>query len=85
MKCYFTFDEKSGQRVLIPYCWEVCQSDDIRDCTCRSELNFARFERERYNTTIEKRNAEIEALRKEITRLEKRVEFWYKKAKAKKQ
>lgn len=83
MKCYFAYDEKSGNKVLIPYCWEVVQSDDIRDCTCKLALNFARFQSERYNTILEKRNAEIEVLQKEITRLEKRVEFWHKKANTK--
>lgn len=43
MKCYFHFDEKTGKKILIPYCWSVLWSDDIRDCRCESET-FSKFE-----------------------------------------
>lgn len=78
LKCYFTYDEKTRQRVLIPGCWSVVNSNDISDCTCK-KANFNEFEKQRYNEVVKKLNDEISALSKEITRLEKRVEFWHNK------
>ena len=79
MRCYYTYDEKIGEKVLIPQCWGTVHSNDIRDCYCKP--TFAQFERERYNTILKEKNAEIEALEKEINRLNSRVEFWHKKYK----
>ena len=64
MKCHYVYDKQAG-KVLIPGCWSVVMSDDIRDCTCSTgkELTFAQFERERYNQELEKRNAIIKELR----------------------
>lgn len=64
MKCHYVYDKQAG-KVLIPGCWSVVMSDDIRDCTCSAgeELTFAQFERERYNQELEKRNAIINELR----------------------
>ena len=43
MKCHYVYDEIAG-KVLIPECWAVVLSGDIRDCTCRDEnLTFAQF------------------------------------------
>lgn len=67
MKCHYVYDKIAG-KVLIPGCWSVVMSDDIRDCTCSSggeDLAFSQFERERYNQEIEKRNAIIKELRAE--------------------
>lgn len=80
MKCYFHFDEKSGKKILIPYCWSVLWSDDIRDCRCESET-FSKFENQRYNEVLEEKTREIKEMQKEINRLNLRVEFWQKKAK----
>ena len=54
---------EKGEKVLIPGCMAVAISDDIEDCTCRSEDGFVEFERERYNK-------EVKALRQEIKDLE---------------
>lgn len=81
MKCYFHFDEKSGKKILIPYCWSVLLSDDIRDCTCEKLTTVASFEKERYNNELTAKNSEIVELQKEIKRLNLRVEFWQKKSK----
>ena len=62
MKCHYIYTEK-GEKVLIPGCMAVAISDDIEDCTCRSEDGFVEFERERYNK-------EVKALRQEIKDLE---------------
>lgn len=64
MKCHYVYDKIAG-KVLIPECWAVVLSGDIRDCTCSAgeELTFAQFERERYNQELEKRNAIIKELR----------------------
>lgn len=79
MKCYFTYDEKSGQKVLIPQCWGTVHSNDIRDCYCPE--THAEFERKRYNEAIKIKDKEIAEMQREIERLNKRVEFWHKKAK----
>ena len=51
-KCHYIYDKQAG-KVLIPCCWAVVLSNDIRDCTCRNEdLTFAQFERERYNKSV---------------------------------
>ena len=66
MKCHYVYDKIAG-KVLIPGCWSVVMSDDIRDCTCSTgeDLTFAQFEREQYNKELEKRNAIIKELRAE--------------------
>lgn len=64
-KCHYIYDNEIG-KVLIPECWSVVLSGDIRDCTCSSgnnDLTFAQFERESYNRELEKRNAIIKELR----------------------
>lgn len=64
-KCHYIYDKQAG-KVLIPCCWAVVLSNDIRDCTCRNEdLTFAQFERERYNKELEKRNSIIKELQSE--------------------
>lgn len=77
---YWTETEKSGKKILIPYCWSVLWSDDIRDCRCESET-FSKFENQRYNEVMEAKTREIKEMQKEINRLNLRVEFWQKKAK----
>lgn len=62
MKCHYIYTE-DGLKVLIPGCWSVVLSGDIRDCTCCDE-SFEAFERERYNKTVK-------ALRKQVRDLEK--------------
>ena len=53
-KCHYIYDKQAG-KVLIPCCWAVVLSNDIRDCTCRNEdLTFTQFERERYNKELER-------------------------------
>lgn len=58
MKCYFTTDTETGEKVLIPNCWAVVMSNDIKDCYCTSKT-FAGFERERYNEMVNKLREEI--------------------------
>ena len=75
MKCYFTYCEETGERVLIPQCWGTVHSNDIKDCCCATETaNFARFGKKKYNYTIKEKNAEIEALQKEIYQNKQLVE-----------
>ncbi len=64
-KCHYIYDNEV-EKVLIPGCWSVVMSNDIKDCTCSSgneDLTFAQFEREQYNKELKKRNAMIEELR----------------------
>lgn len=72
-KCHYIYDKQAG-KVLIPCCWAVVLSNDIRDCTCRNEdLTFAQFERERYNKELEKRNSIIKGLQSENKYLHKEL------------
>lgn len=32
MKCHYAHVD--GKKYLVPYCWEVINSNDISDCTC---------------------------------------------------
>lgn len=81
MHCYFTYDEKSGERVLIPGCWSVVNSNDIETCTCKP-VNFEkRFEKKVFNEILKSKEKEISELQKEINRLNSRVEFWHRKLK----
>lgn len=63
MKCHYVYDKIAG-KVLIPECWAVVLSGDIRDCTCSAgeELTFAQFERERYNQELEKLSKSYELI-----------------------
>ena len=64
MKCHYIYTEK-GEKVLIPYCWEVVLSGDMSRCTCRSERSFSDFEKEKYNETVRSLEQEIKDLEKE--------------------
>ena len=81
MRCYYTYDEKTGERVLIPECWGTVHSNDIRDCQCDKTVTVSQFEKKAYNEMLTAKNREIKQLQKEINRLNSRVEFWHKKAK----
>ena len=65
MRCHYVWDEKAG-KVLIPGCWPVVLSGDIRDCICKSEfLSETSFENERYRKELTKRNEVIKELQEE--------------------
>lgn len=61
-------DVKGVGRVLIPVCWPVVMSGDIRDCTCHS-TTYAAFERAEFKR-------EVERLKGIITELEEENEFY---------
>ncbi len=79
MKCYYAFDEHTGQKVLIPGCMNVVHSNDIKDCTC-GDWSFSSFEKKRYNELLNERNRVISELEKEVIRLNKLLEKLYNKA-----
>lgn len=81
MKCYFHYDEKTKTKVLIPGCWGTVHTGEIEDCICQDFKSEAGFARKRYNEMIKEKNEEITFLRKEVDRLNKRLEYWHKKAK----
>lgn len=62
-KCKYIYTTK-GEKVLIPECWPVVLSGDMRDCICRKDKTPAVYEKEKYNE-------EVRELRKEISDLEK--------------
>ena len=74
MKCHYVYDKEVG-RVLIPGCWSVVMSNDIKDCTCTVEpISTAGFERKRYNEEIRKRNAIIKDLRRQVEYLQNELD-----------
>lgn len=79
MKCYYAFDEQTGQKFLIPGCMSVVQSNDIEDCVCTIDT-FHQFEKERYNKVLEEKCNEIKGLYEEVIRLNKVIEKLHNKA-----
>lgn len=75
MRCHYVYDKEVG-RVLIPECWPVVHSGDIADCTCHANQNlgFRVFERDRYNSELQKRNAIIKELESEVSRLHEELQ-----------
>nr|DAX66399.1 MAG TPA: hypothetical protein [Caudoviricetes sp.] len=69
MKCHYEKIKGVG-KVLIPGCWSVVISGDIRDCTCHN-TTYESFERDRYNV-------EVKRLKGIITELEKENEYYRK-------
>jgi len=70
MKCHYEKIKGVG-KVLIPRCWSVTISGDIRDCTCHS-TTYAAFERAEF------KKKEVERLKCIITELEKENEYYRK-------
>lgn len=65
MKCHYE-NVKGVGKVLIPGCWSVVISGDIRDCTCyREPQTFEAFARERYNEEVKRLKAKIKELEDE--------------------
>ena len=68
-KCHYIYDKEVG-KVLIPFCWSVVHSKDMRDCTCRNNTEtFEQFERKEYNDKLNQQNNYIKELEKEISKL----------------
>ncbi|HBG40258.1 MAG TPA: hypothetical protein DDW85_02440 [Porphyromonadaceae bacterium] len=67
MKCHYTYYVENGEKhkVLIPGCWDVVISNNIRDCTCEDALTPCQFEKERFNEVISRLQDEIKGLRDE--------------------
>ena len=63
MKCHYIYTE-NGEKVLIPECRPAVLSYDISQCICRDK-DFAAFERERYNETVESLLQGIKDLKQE--------------------
>lgn len=66
MKCHYTYYKDKGKikKCLIPGCWSVVHSNDIRDCTC-SDISFSKFEKQKYNEKLEELQARIKSLEEE--------------------
>lgn len=68
MRCHYVY-EKDG-RFLIPGCWPVVMSDNMRDCSCNEHnLTFKQFEKQEYNNAIKEKDRQIKELEKELFRL----------------
>ena len=73
MKCYYTYDSESLQKVLIPGCMSVIHSNDINDCCCEGH-KFEPFENQRFNKTLSERNETIQQLLNEVQYLHTIIE-----------
>lgn len=69
MKCHYE-NVKGVGKVLIPGCWSVVISGDIRDCTCHP-TTYAAFERAEFKK-------EVERLKGIIAELEEENEYYRK-------
>ena len=73
-KCHYIRDGR--RKVLIPECWEVVRSGDIEACTCISEpVTFAGFENKRYREVLERHQAYIAELEKEVEWLKNQIDY----------
>lgn len=58
MKCYFAYDEQTGNRVLIPGCYGSLHREDKAMCTCNDYPSYAntfsQYEKQVYNEEIKK-------------------------------
>ena len=79
MRCHYTYVEGVG-KVLIPGCMGTAAMG-IDNCTCRTEISPAQFERERYNETVRELRAEIKDLEKENAYLNRIIKKLLKKKK----
>jgi hypothetical protein len=62
--------------VLIPQCWSVVHTGDIKDCTCasRKTKGYTAFENIEFNKILEEKDKYIAELEKENQRLWKALE-----------
>ena len=79
-KCHYTYDKKVG-KVLIPGCWAVTHSNDMRDCTCRDDFppTFYQFEKQIFNEKLKEKNDYIKELEKEVSYLNRLLKKAYQK------
>lgn len=68
-------------KVLIPHCWNVVMSDDIRDCTCQDEFTFEQFEKRAYREKVRELEIRIRELEKEIYNNQRTIRKLLKKKK----
>lgn len=71
MKCHYVFDKDVG-KVLIPGCWPVVMSNDIKDCICtiNEPSSPEGFERKRYHDELMEKNKTIKELQKQVEYLQ---------------
>lgn len=75
MKCHYVWDEESKNKVLIPMCWPVIWSNDIRDCSCCDEpTSPLGYERKRYNEELKRKNDVIKELQEDNQYLHEELE-----------
>ncbi len=68
-KCYYTNDKQAG-KILIPGCYPMLHSDDIKDCICNDfPETLYQFEKKEYNKILAEKNAYIKELENEIIKL----------------
>lgn len=75
MKCHYTYDPESGEKVFIPMCYGTIYTLDKEDCHCADPLqNWNQFEKERFNKILEQKNESIKSMQSEIIHLRKVIE-----------
>jgi hypothetical protein len=77
MRCHFTTTD-DGKKVLIPNCWDVVNTNDITNCSCKVET-FNSFEKQRYNEVLTSQRNKIIELEQEVIRLNRQLRKQYKK------
>jgi len=67
MRCHYSYyiDRGKKHRVIIPGCWNVVNSNDIKDCTCMDPLTQFQFEKQRFNNVVEELQIVIRELQTE--------------------
>lgn len=78
MKCHYTYHD--GDKILIPYCWPVVHTNDMKNCQCRTgNKTFAQFQKEDYNKILQEKEKNIIDLEKENARLNRIIKKLTKK------
>ena len=71
MKCYFTIDPITNEKVFIPMCYSTIYTLDKEDCTCPEPLTEHYFEKKRFNDIVKLKNETIKDMQVEIKHLNK--------------
>jgi len=70
MKCHYTIDPKTLEKVFIPMCYGTIYTLDKEDYICADPLQTPyQFEKERFNKVVEQKNKTIERLQSEVKHL----------------
>ena len=75
MKCHFVYDKKTGEKLLIPFCYGSMHREDLECCTCSPTFTFHQFEKQAYNKKLTEAKEWIDFLLYEIKDLHQYIEY----------